>query len=157
MTKEEDKKQSAKLIAEAVREALRTLESEKLDAKRLLAFDAEKAVKVIDDKKETDKDDGSFSNIIYKQVSFGLSIIGVLFGVFIFLTSPSTKNDTALQLQDQRITAQRETIDALTKTSQNDTQEVKANVALLTEKIEQQSTEITKLTTIINERIPARK
>lgn len=157
MTKEEEKKENAKLIAEAMREALRTLESEKIDAKRLLAYDAGEAVKVIETKKETDKDAGSLQNILYRQVSLILSICGVVLGAFIFLTSPGTKNDTALQLQEQRIESQDATILALTKTSQNDTQEVKLNVSNLTLKIEQQSVEIAKLTTIIAERIPAKK
>lgn len=146
--KKEDTQEAIKVIAEAVREALKTVASEALAAKVVIASDAEKAVKVID------KDSSGFSNIIYKQISFGLSIIGVVLAGFIFLTSPSTANNTALQLQNQRINAQDTTIAALTKTSQNDTQELKANVAILTEKIEFQSIEITKLTTIINERIP---
>lgn len=155
MTKEETTKEATKLIAEAMREALSTIASEKIDAKRQLAFDAEKAIKVIATEKE--KDAGSFQNILYKQVSFGLSIVGVLFGAFIFLTSPSQKNDTALQLQDARITAQRDTIDTLTKTAQNDTQEVKKALEMLTLEVNEQQTDIATLTAIINERIPARK
>lgn len=151
MTEETIKKENAKLIAEAMREAVRTLASEATTARQLVASDAEKAVRIIKE------DSGGFSSIMYKQVSFGLSIAGVLLGGFIFLTSPSQKNDVALQLQNQRINSQEETINALTKTSQNDVQEVKLNIALLTTKIEAQSIEIAKLTTIINERIPIKK
>jgi hypothetical protein len=151
MTKEETTKEATKLIADAMREALRTLASEAETAKRVIATDAGKAVQVIKD------DNGGFVSILYKQVSLILGICGTVLAGFIFLTSPGTKNDTALQLQEQRIEAQDGTILALTKTQQNDTQEVKANVALMTSKIEQQSVEIAKLTTIINERIPARK
>jgi len=157
MTKEEEKKENAKLIADAMREALRTLASEKIDARHLIAVDAEKAAQVVVNKSIEDKDAGSLTNILYKQVSLILSVCGVVLAGFIFLTSPGTKNDTALQLQEQRIEAQDGTILALTKTQQNDTQEVKANIALMTTKIEEQSVEIAKLVTIINERIPAKK
>lgn len=97
------------------------------------------------------------SNFLYRQVSFWLSIGGLVFGAFIYLTAPSRDNDTALQLQAQQIAQQQKTIDSITKTQQNDTQEVKSNLKTLTDKIEQQSITITQLTTIINERIPARK
>lgn len=94
------------------------------------------------------------SDFMYKQVSFWLSIIGIAFGAFIYITGPSRDNDTALKLQEQRITSQQDTIDKITKTQQNDTQEVKAAVKDLVDKIEKQSNDITKLSTIIEERIP---
>ena len=97
------------------------------------------------------------TKVLYNQVSLVLAICGVFLGGFIFLTSPSRDNNTALQLQDARIIAQRETIDNLTKIQQNDTQEVKAALKDLILQIQAQQQEITKLTTIINERIPSRK
>ena len=138
-------------IADAVREAMRTLAREASDAKRLVTSDAVTAAKVVKD------DSGGIASIMYKQVSFGLSIIGVVLGGFIFLTSPSQKNDVALQLQDQRITTQQTTIDTLTKTAQNDTQEVKAAIKEMILEINEQQKDIATLTAIINERIPAKK
>lgn len=151
MTKQDTKTEARQLILEEMRSALRTIASEAQTAKGVIATDAAKAVQVIKE------DSGGLMGVLYKQVSLVLSICGVVLGGFIFLTSPGTKNDTAIQLQQQRIESQDTTILALTKTQQNDTQEVKANVALMTAKIEQQSVEIAKLTTIISERIPARK
>lgn len=151
MTKKEEKQENIQIIAEAMREALKTLASEAQTAKQVIATDAGKAVQIIKD------NNGGFVSILYKQVSLILGICGTVLAGFIFLTSPGTENDTALQLQDQRITSQQTTIDIITKTQQNDTQELKGNVKILTDKIELQSVEIAKLTTIINERIPARK
>jgi signal transduction histidine kinase len=70
------------------------------------------------------------------------------------LTDPAKEKNTALQLQDQRITSQREIIDALTKTQQNDTKELKEAVKDLIDQIQLQQQDITRLSTIIEERIP---
>lgn len=96
-------------------------------------------------------------NYLYRQVSFWLSIFGIAFGAFIYLTAPSRDNDTALKLQAQRIETQDVLIAGLTKTQQNDTQEVKSAVKDLILQIQQQQQDITKLTTIIDERIPKKK
>lgn len=108
-------------------------------------------------KSARDSQMGTVASFIYKQLSLGLSIIGVVIAGFIYLTSPTKDNDTALQLQEQRITAQREVIDGLTKTQQNDTQEVKKAIENTNIQMQIQSTAITRLTTIIEERIPAKK
>lgn len=151
MSQKDTKQEARQLILEEMRSALRTIASEAQTAKGVIATDAAKAVQVIKE------DSSGFMGVLYKQVSLILGICGTVLAGFIFLTSPSTSNNTALQLQDQRITSQQTTIDTLTKTQQNDTQEVKANIALMTTKIELQSVEIAKLSTIISERIPARK
>lgn len=105
-------------------------------------------------KKPDNKD--NIQNVLYRQVSFWLSIFGLAFGAFIYLSTPSRDNDTAIQLQQQRIDSQQKTIDTITKTQQNDTQEVKAAVKDLNTQMQFYSNEIVKLTTIINERIPAK-
>ena len=93
-------------------------------------------------------------NVLYREVSFWLSVIGIAFGAFLYITGPSRDNDTALQLQDQRISAQQKTIDGLNLTQQNDTKELKNEVAGLRQEIQAETIRITELTTIINERIP---
>lgn len=98
----------------------------------------------------------SVENLIYRQISFWLSIGGLAFGAFIYLSRPSQDNSTAIQLQQQRIEDQQKTIDSITKTQQNDTQEVKAAVKDLAIQMQFYSNEIVKLETIINERIPAK-
>jgi hypothetical protein len=111
----------------------------------------------VDKKKSNDENSNKFSDIIYKQISLYLSIVGIAIGAFIYLTSPTQKNDTALQLQDQRITSQQKIIDDLNLTQQNDTKELKNEVAGLRTEIQTATIKITELTTIINERIPVKK
>lgn len=95
--------------------------------------------------------------VMYRQVSFWLSIGGIAFGVFIYLTTPSADNNLAIKIQEQRIIEQQKTIDTITKTQQNDTQEVKGAIKDLENQLQFYSNEIIKLQTIINERIPAKK
>ena len=106
------------------------------------------------DKKNCDKPETKAKKFIFNEISLILAIIGVVIGAFIYLTSPTTENNLALQLQDQRITSQRETIDKLTKIQQNDTQELKQAVRDLVDQIQLQQQDITRLSTIIEERIP---
>ena len=136
---------STRLIAEAAKDACKEISQAAADAKLVLAADKIQASK---------SDNNNFSGFLYKQVSFGLSIIAVVLGGFIYLTNPSTDNNTALQLQDQRITAQQQTIDELTKVQQNDTQEVKASVRDLVQKVNDNNLAIERLSTIIQERLP---
>ena len=93
---------------------------------------------------------------MYRQVSLGLSILAVFIGAFIYLTAPSKTQDTALQLQDQRITYQQTVIDSITKTQQNDTKEVKSEVEGLRREIQLQTNQLVKLQTILEERLPSK-
>ena len=95
--------------------------------------------------------------IIFNEITFIIAIIGFVLSAFIYLTSPTNDNNTALQLQDQRITAQRETIDKLTLTQQNDTQELKEVVKDLVDQIQLQQQDITRLSTILEERLPKKQ
>jgi len=97
------------------------------------------------------------SDILYKQVSFWLSVFAIVFGAFIYISAPSRDNDTALQLQDQRISAQQKTIDGLNLTQQNDTKELKNEVAGLRTEMQLLTNSVVELKTIINERIPSKK
>lgn len=144
---------ACKAIACAAELATKALASAAIEAKNVIAADAAKAVKV-----EEKRANGThFMDVVYKQVSLYLTLGTILIGSFIYLTNPSKDNDTALQLQDARITSQRETIDTLTKTSQNDTVEVKEAVKDLATRVGTLNTEVATLTAIINERIPAKK
>jgi hypothetical protein len=148
---------ACKAIAKAAELATETLASAAVNAKNVIATDAARVIKV-EDKKKTDNEKlNNFSGFIYKQLSFGLSIIGIVIGAFIYLTNPAKDNDTALQLQDQRISQQQKTIDGLNLTAQNDTKELKNEVAGLRTEIQTATIKITELSTIINERMPAKK
>lgn len=145
--------EAVKVISQAADAAVKVIATAASEARNT-------AIKASEERIANEQDSGKFSSILYKQISLGMSIIslaGILIGGYVYLTNPSRDNDTALKLQDQRIIAQRDTIDSLTKTQQNDTQEVKEELADLVTQIQIQANNITQLTTIINERIPAKK
>lgn len=141
---------SCKAIANAADLATKAIANAAEQAKIVVASDAAKALQV----EEKRANGNRFFDILYKQVSFGLTIITIIIGSFIYLTNPAKDNDTALQLQDQRITAQRETIDELTKTAQNDTEELKSEITGLRIEVQMVTNQIIKLQTIIEERMP---
>ncbi len=104
--------------------------------------------------------ESNFSNILYRQISLGtslLSLAGLIIGTAFYLTNPSRDNDTAIQLQQQRIDAQAATIETLTKTQQNDTHEQTLAVGRLEAEIKTLDKTVTQLMTIIDERIPKKK
>jgi hypothetical protein len=141
-------------ISSAALDARKDIASEAESAKNVLAKAATEAAETISEK------NNSTSSIWYKQVSLGISVIsfaGVVVGGYLFMANPTRDNDTALQLQDQRITAQRETIDSLTKTAQNHTVEINDALDRMEENIEDLNINIATLEAIINERIPAKK
>jgi len=140
-------------ISSAALDARKDIASEAENAKNVLARAATEAAETISEK------NNSTSSIWYKQVSLGISVIsfaGVVVGGYLFMANPTRDNDTALQLQDQRITAQRETIDSLTKTAQNHTVEINDALDRMEENIEDLNINIATLEAIINERIPAK-
>jgi peptidoglycan hydrolase CwlO-like protein len=95
--------------------------------------------------------------VLYNQVALVLAICGVAFGIYFKLTEPNAHleaNNVAVQLMEQRISAQRVTIDELTKTQQNDMKEIKNEMAGHRQEIQVLTNNIVKLQTIIEERIP---
>jgi hypothetical protein len=144
-------------IASAAAEATKVIACAAGEAKLVVANSAMEATNVINKRQITDESKTSVSSFIYKQLSFGLSVVAIVIGAFIYLTDPTKDNDTALQLQDQRIEQQQKTIDGLNLTMQNDTKELKNEVAGLRQEMQTSTNEIVELKTIINERIPAKK
>lgn len=102
-------------------------------------------------------EESTIRKVMFNEVSFVIAIIGVVIGVFVFLTDPGKDNNMALQLQDARITDQRETIDELTLIQQNEMREVKGEIVGLRSEIQVLTNTVVKLSTIIEERIPAVK
>lgn len=92
--------------------------------------------------------------VLFNEISLVVAVIAVLIGVFTFITEPDMENDIALQLQDARITSQQKVIDGLTETQQNDIKEVKNEMAGLRTEIQTLTNTITRLDTVIQERIP---
>jgi peptidoglycan hydrolase CwlO-like protein len=102
--------------------------------------------------------------VLYNQVALVLAICGVAFGIYFKVTEPTAHteaitqaNNVAIQLMEQRIVAQRTTIDELTKTQQNDMKELKNEMAGERSEIQALTNHIVKLQTIIEERIPVKK
>lgn len=145
---------AAQIIAAAVIEALKTKAADAIDAKHLIAVDAATAANVIEKKRIAAENIEGISNFIYKQGTLAVAVVGVCFGVYFTFANPTKDNDTALQLQDQRISSQQKTIDGLNLTQQNDTKELKNEVAGLRTEMQTQTNKITELSTIIQERIP---
>jgi len=92
--------------------------------------------------------------LLRSEISLIFGVIAVFVPAFIYLTNPNSENKTALLLQEERISAQRKTIDDLTKTQQNDTQEIKSELRNMSDELETICISIKELETIINERIP---
>jgi len=137
----------------AAAEAVRVIARAADDAAKLVASAAATAMK--------DKNSNKFYDIpISKQISLWTGIggfVGMIIMGYLFLSNPSRDNDTALQLQDQRITAQQKTIDGLNLTQQNDTKELKNEVAGLRTEMQVLTNSIVELKTIVAERIPPKK
>lgn len=108
-------------------------------------------------KQQVEISSNKLETFISKRTLAVVSIVSITISVVMFLLGPSMTNKTALLLQEERISAQRKTIDELTKVQQNDTQEVKASVKELKDTLEEVEIQVSQLTTIINERIPAKK
>jgi len=111
------------------------------------------------DNKNCVKPQSSWQDILYRQVTlvnYVAGLIGLIVTTANNLSGPSQNNDVALKLQDQRITYQQEVIDDLTKTQQNDTQEIKSEVSGLRDEIQALTNQVIKLHTIIEERLPAK-
>ena len=149
--------EAVKAIANAAAEATKVIACAASEAKTVVANSAAEASNVIDKRHSVDEKNTSVMGFIYKQFSLGLSVVAVVIGAFIYLTDPTKDNSTALQLQDQRVTQQQKTIDGLNLTMQNDTKELKNEVAGLRQEMQASTNEIVELKTIIQERIPAKK
>lgn len=97
---------------------------------------------------------GKFRQLLFNEVSFIFAICGVVLSVFIYMTAPQQKTDTAIELLKSQASNQQATIDRITKTQQNDVQELKSEIAGLRSEIQQLRESVVKLSTIIEERIP---
>lgn len=144
---------ACKTIANAAELALNKIANVEERLKVMLADDAIKALKV----EEKRADSSGFMDFIYKQGTLGVAIIGVAFGVYFTFANPTQDNNTALQLQDQRITGQQKTIDGLNLTSQNDIKELKSEISGLRIEVQTATNQIIKLQTILEERLPVKK
>lgn len=101
--------------------------------------------------------DNKIRKVIFNEVSLMIAIVGVVSSLIFWVVNPQRDNDVAIQLQEERIAAQRTTIDSLTLTQQNDIKETKNEMAGLRSEVQDLRLSIKALEVIINERIPAQK
>jgi uncharacterized protein YlxW (UPF0749 family) len=97
---------------------------------------------------------GKLRKLLFNEISLIFATSGMVLSAFIYLTSPQQKQDTAIELLKAQAANQQETIQTITKTQQNDTQELKSEVAGLRAEVQQLRESVVKLSTIIEERIP---
>jgi len=95
--------------------------------------------------------------VIFNEVSLIIALVGVVSSIIFWVVNPQRDNNVAIQLQEQRISAQELIINKLTETQQNDIKEVKTEIVGLRSEVQDLRVGIKALEVIINERIPARK
>lgn len=95
--------------------------------------------------------------VLFNEVSLAFAIGGVMLSGFLYLTSPQRESDLAIKLLQAQVDTQTATIATVTKTQQNDTQEVRLELTNTRNEVQELTKQVVKLQTIIEERIPARK
>lgn len=94
--------------------------------------------------------------ILFNEISLLTAVCAVILSGFIYLTNPQKQSETAVELLKAQVAAQKETIETITKTQQNDIKETKGEIAGLRTEVQSLTNSIVELRTIINERIPKR-
>lgn len=73
-------------------------------------------------------EENRITKVLYNQVALLLGLIGVVVSTYMFLTAPSGQNAESIAFLKAELEKENVIINQLTKTQQNDTQEIKANV-----------------------------
>lgn len=105
----------------------------------------------------TPKQEKGIKDILWNDFTKIIYIVALVVGVYKFITSPQIQQYTAIEILKEQVASQQKTIDSITKTQQNDTQEVKAGLSETKNKVEELNTAVIQLRTIIDERIPVKK
>ena len=104
------------------------------------------------------KTERAIDKVLSVKVASALGIAGAVFWVittaYTNFSAPNKNNETAITILKSQVEEQKETITTITKTQQNDTQELRDNIKDLESEIGVMTNSITALTVIINERIP---
>jgi hypothetical protein len=95
--------------------------------------------------------------VLFGEVTLVIALVGVVSSVMLWVMGPQTQNNLAIELLKQQSENQQKVIETVTKTQQNDTQEVKGQIFEAKEQLADLKAEIIKLQTIIDERIPKKK
>ena len=95
-------------------------------------------------------------SVLWSDFMKGIYLVGVIAGVITFITGPQSQQYIAIEILKEQVKNQQITIDTITKTQQNDTQEVKKGLDETKRDVSSLNDSIIRLETIINERIPKR-
>lgn len=92
--------------------------------------------------------------ITFQNLTFGIGMIGTIFGVYHFFRNPTIKQDQFMVLLDERFKNHQTLADQLTKIEQNHLHTIEEHIKLHSNAISGLEQQIVRLTTIIDERIP---
>jgi len=95
-------------------------------------------------------------SVLWSDFMKRIYLVGVIAGVITFITGPQSQQYIAIEILKEQVKNQQITIDTITKTQQNDTQEVKKGLDETKRDVSSLNDSIIRLETIINERIPKR-
>lgn len=99
----------------------------------------------------------SVRKILSKEVLTVISILGLGFGVFNFIVIPRQEDRAQIQYLKSEIEKNQLLNDTLTKTQQNDLHTMENRLGEMNIKLENVATAIIQMTTVIEERLPAKK
>jgi len=95
--------------------------------------------------------------ITFEYLTFGISILGVTFGVYHFFRNPQIKSDNLLTIFDERIKSQQILTDKLNSIETNHLHTIEENIKSSQQAIRQLELQVAKVNTILEERLPAAK
>lgn len=101
------------------------------------------------------KEESIIRKVLNKEVTMVVSIVAIVAAVIGYVTVPERANKEQIEYLRAEIAKNQALADALTKTQQNDLHTLEGNYAKLNDALLAQTLQITRLTTIIEERIPA--
>lgn len=92
--------------------------------------------------------------VLFNEVAFFLGLAGTVIGVFMFLTSPQQRSDTAIELLRQQLEQNQKTVESLIGTQKNDFHTLQKTIDEVRAEQQKLQESVIKLNTIIEERIP---
>lgn len=95
--------------------------------------------------------------ILSKEAVGIIAVLSIAFGVFTFIMNPQQSNKEQISYLKSEVEKNQSLNDTLTKTQQNDLHTLEGRMNTQEDKIEELTTAVVELKTIINERIPAKK
>jgi len=101
------------------------------------------------------KNENNFTKLLYNQITFGLAIIGVAFGVYFTFANPTRILENRVSSLESSTISDKELQNQLSMIQKNDLHTIQMKLEDSIIMINDLSKEIVKLQTIVEERIPA--